>query len=255
MPQHDAPRTEGFPCWVDLSVEDVDGAADFYRRVLGWQLTETAPEYGGYRTARRDGRLAAGIGPRQGDDPDHWVVYLAVADADRTAARAKELGGSVYVAPLDVVSQGRMAILSDPTGAVFGVWQANEHHGFQASAEPGFFGWAEVNTADAERARSFYTELFGASSSGVENPTTTYYGLSKDGETFAGILQMTEEWAGIPPHWMVYFEVDDIDSAVGRAKECGGAVAVEPFDTPLGRIAVVGDRGMAPFSLLQRGAG
>lgn len=148
-----------------------------------------------------------------------------------------------------------MAILSDPTGAVFGVWQANEHHGFQASAEPGFFGWAEVNTADAERARSFYTELFGASSSGVENPTTTYYGLSKDGETFAGILQMTEEWAGIPPHWMVYFEVDDIDAAVGRAKECGGAVAVEPFDTPLGRIAVVGDRGMAPFSLLQRGAG
>lgn len=255
MPQHDGPRAEGLPCWVDLSAPDVDAAAAFYRSILGWEFAETGPEYGGYRMASRGGRFAAGVGPQEGDAPAVWVLYFAVESADRTAERARELGGTVLVEPFDVATQGRMAVVADPSGAAFGLWQAGEHHGFQVSGEPGGFGWAEVNTPDADAARDFYTALFDASSAIVENPATTYYSLSKDGAAIGGVLQMTAEWEGIPPHWMPYFEVDDMDAAVARAKDGGGTVAVEPFATPLGRIAVVGDQAMAFFSLLQRGAG
>lgn len=151
MPQHDGPRAEGLPCWVDLSAPAVDAAAAFYRSVLGWEFAETGPEYGGYRMASRGGRFAAGVGPQEGDAPAVWVLYFAVESADRTAERARELGGTVLVEPFDVATQGRMAVVADPSGAAFGLWQAGEHHGFQVSGEPGGFGWAEVNTPTQTR--------------------------------------------------------------------------------------------------------
>lgn len=252
MPKHTTPRAEGFPCWVDLSVPNVDVAADFYRDVLGWEFAATAAEYGGYRMASRDGLQAAGIGPQEGDNPSYWVVYFAADDVDAMTARAKQLGGSVFVEPFDVVTQGRMAILADPTGAVFGVWQAGEHSGFGASEQPGFFTWAEVNTSDAARARDFYTELFGATHTETPGAGSTYFALAKNDKSFAGVLQMNEEWTGVPPHWMVYFEVADIAAATATAKANGGTVSVEPTDSPYGRIAVIGDPAMVPFSLLQR---
>lgn len=253
MPNHQGPRGEGLPCWVDLSVHDVDGAVKFYREVLGWEFAETSAEYGGYRMASLGGVEAAGIGPQQGDYPSYWVLYFATDDVDALATRAKQSGGSVFVEPFDVVTQGRMAILTDPTGAFFGAWQAGLHSGFGASEQPGFFTWAEVNTRDADKARDFHAELLGATITQTPTGGSAYFNLGKDGKNFVGILQMNEEWEGVPPHWMVYFQVDAIDSAVARVKEHRGTVAVEPFDTPFGRIAVIGDAAMASFSLLQRG--
>lgn len=252
MPNHAGPRSEGLPCWVDLSVHDVEAAATFYRNVLGWEFADTSAEYGGYRMAGVDGVQVAGIGPHQGDNPSYWVLYFATDDVDAFVEKAKRLGGSVYVEPFDVVTQGRMAIITDPSGAFFGAWQSGEHSGFGAGEQPGFFTWAEVNTRDADKARDFYAELLGATVTETPAGATSYHYLSKDAKNFAGILQMNEEWGDIPPHWMVYFQVEDIESAVARTKEHGGTVAVEPFDTPFGRIAVVGDPAMAPFSLMQR---
>lgn len=245
-------RTEGFPCWVDLSAPNVDEAVEFYREVMGWDFAETGPAYGGYRMASRAGRQAAGIGPLQGESPAAWTVYFAADDADAFTDRAKQSGATVLASTFDVPGQGRMSVVADPTGAVFGTWQAFDHHGFEAAAEPGFFSWAEVNTADASRARDFYTQLLGASARDMPDSPTSYYMLSKDGEMLCGIMQMNEQWAGIPPHWMIYFEVADLAAAIASAKELGGTVAVEPFDTPFGRVAVLGDRAKASFSLLQK---
>jgi len=245
-------EADGYPCWVDLSVPNVDAAVIFYGNVLGWRFSETGPEYGGYQMASLDGVQAAGIGPQEGKNPSYWVLYFATGDVEATVAKARDLGGSIFVEPFDVATQGRMAIVADPTGAMFGLWQGREHHGFGASERPGFFTWAEVNTRDADKARDFYSELLDATHAETQGTGTTYFSLMKDGKAIGGILQMNEQWEGIPPHWMVYFEVADISAAAAAAKEHGGSVAVEPFDTPFGRIAVVGDPAMAPFSLLQR---
>ncbi len=251
MPGHDGRIDEGFICWADLAATDVGAAERFYGAVLGWQFRATGEEFGGYRIATRDGKQAAGVGPVQDGAPPVWTLYFAVDDVDDFTRRARDLGGNVLNEPFEVPSQGRMSVIADPTGAAFGAWQAIEHHGFGRMESPGFFAWCEVNTTDAARARDFYAQLLEATYSETPNPATTYYVLDKGGHNIAGILQMTKEWAGIPPHWMPYFQVDDIDGAVARAKEHGGTVAVGPFDTPYGRIAVVGDPAMAYFSLMQ----
>jgi len=252
MAQISGPRAQGFPCWVDLSAPNVDAAVEFYREVMGWEFAETGPEYGGYRMASLAGKQAAGIGPLQGESPAVWTIYFAADNADTFTDRARQLGGTVLAPPFDVPGQGRMAIVADPTGAVFGVWQPYEHHGFGATEEPGFVTWTEVNTPDAARTRDFYTKLLGATAQDMPGAPTTYYMMAKGEDRLCGIMQMNEQWEGIPPHWMIYFEVADIAAAIAKAKANGGAVSVEPFDTPFGRVAVVGDRAGATFSLLQK---
>lgn len=252
MAHHSGRRTDGIPCWLDISVSDVDAAVRFYGGVLGWEFSRTGGEYGGYRMASVDGVQAAGISPMQGRGQSFWIIYFATSNVDSTAAEVERLGGEILVEPFDVVSQGRTSLVTDPTGARFGLWQAFEHHGFGASGQPGFYSWAEVNTSDAKVARDFYAELFGASHTETPGAGTTYYSLTKDGKELGGILQMDEEWEGVRPHWMAYFEVANIARAVAQAKERGGVVAVEPFDSPFGRVAVLSDMALAPFSLLQR---
>jgi uncharacterized protein len=165
-------------------------------------------------------------------------------------AKVKELGGSLVMGPMDVMEEGRLAFLADPTGAHFGVWQARRHRGAQVIDEPGAMAWREVNTPDAEKARDFYGALFGLESKKLEGPMT-YWTLHKGEDTVGGVLQMTKEWVGVPPHWMTYFAVADADAAVKRVAELGGKVSVPPFDTPYGRISVANDPTGAVFSVVQ----
>ena len=97
------------------------------------------------------------------------------------------------------------------------------------------------------------TQLLGATTRplGSDAIATTYLVLAIGGEDVAGILEMTDEWEGIPPHWMAYFEVPDCDAAAAAAREAGGTVSVEPFDLPYGRIAVLTDPFGAVFSVNQ----
>jgi uncharacterized protein len=121
MPEY-APGT---PSWVDLSSSDADASASFYEEVLGWSATEPGPaeETGGYRMFMQGDKTVAGLMPHmQEGQPTAWSTYISVTDADETAQKVKDAGGSVIVEPMDVMDIGRMAFFSDPTGAVFGVW-------------------------------------------------------------------------------------------------------------------------------------
>ena len=93
--------------------------------------------------------------------PPHWNLYIAVESADAAAERAADLGATILEPPFDVQNFGRMAVIQDPAGAIFCVWQAKTHIGISVRDEPGSLCWADVNTSDPAKAAAFYSGLFG----------------------------------------------------------------------------------------------
>lgn len=244
----------GTVSWVDLMTSNPEKARAFYTGLFGWTFDVGGPEMGGYSLGKLDGRQVGGIGspPPNSPFPPAWSVYFATDDADATAAKVKEHGGTVVMGPMDVMEEGRLAFFADPTGAHFGVWQPKRHGGAQVIEEPGSTVWFEVNTRDAARARDFYCRVFALEPKKLEGGMPTeYWTLHKGPKTVGGVLQMTKEWEGVPPHWMAYFEVTDTDAAAKRVTELGGKVSVPPFDTPYGRISVVNDPTGAVFSIIK----
>lgn len=243
----------GTPSWVDLGTPDVDATVAFYSSLLGWEVAEAHPDAGGYRIAHLGGKTVAGIGPMMGP-VSAWTTYFATDDADATAAAVTDNGGKVLMEPLDVMDQGRMAIATDPEGAAFGLWQAAAHPGAQVVNETGSWGWNELWTRDADRAKAFYPAVFGfAADDQAMGDGYTVWML--DGQMVGGAMPMPE---GIPPqvpaHWALYFVVDDTDRAVARVNELGGKTVRKPFDVPnVGRLAMVHGPARESFGLFAAG--
>jgi predicted enzyme related to lactoylglutathione lyase len=249
----------GLPSWADLSSPDPDESASFYAEILGWEAEEgeNPEETGGYRIFTKDGKQIAGLMKIQNEDqPPSWNTYIAVSDADEIAEKVKEADGDVVVEPMDVMDLGRMAFFSDPTGAAFGVWQAKEHKGADIVSEPGATAWHQVNTRDPEKAEQFYTSVFGWDSEQIDTGGADYWQWKTDDKLVGGMLRMGDDFPEeVPPHWIVYFAVEDTDEATEKAKEKGATVRVEPMDIEAGRFAVFTDPHGAAFALIHQGAG
>ena len=252
------PWPAGTPCWVDLSVPDVEGAVAFYAAVLGWTFVDSGPDYGNYQIAQMDGRAAAGVGPiMQEGQPSAWTVYLASDDVDATAKLIGEHGGSIYAGPMDIPGNGRMLIAADPTGGVFGVWQQTGMIGSALIDEPGAFVWDDVRLKDVEAGKRFYADVFGLRYSplgpeGDDMPdyeTFTQPGGSEE-RPAGGMGGMMGAPPGTPSHWLAYFAVADTDAAVSAVGDGDGRVLMSPEDTPWGRVAVVTDPFGAVFGLI-----
>jgi predicted enzyme related to lactoylglutathione lyase len=246
----------GTPSWVDLGSPDLDASAAFYGGLFGWTTTEPGPveETGGYRMFLKDGKLVAGLGPSQEGQPPVWTTYLAVDDADKTVELAKGNGGTPFFEPMDVMEAGRMAIIADPTGAVFGIWQAGEHTGAELVNEPGSLTWNELMTRDVDGAKRFYGAVFGIEP--VEFPMgegTPYVIFQVNDRGVAGVLAMGDEIpAEMPSVWVTYFAVADTDGAVKKATSLGATVSREPFDIPgVGRIAVLNGPAGETFAVIK----
>jgi predicted enzyme related to lactoylglutathione lyase len=155
----------GVPCWVDTPQPDPHAAAAFYGVVFGWQFEDRMPADvpGHYFVARLRGREVAAVGSQPEGAPPMavWNTYIWVDSADGAAARVRSAGGMVLAEPFDVLDAGRMAVCSDPTGAVFSLWQAGNHRGAQLVNEPGTWNWSDLNTRDLEATEAFYGEVFG----------------------------------------------------------------------------------------------
>lgn len=240
----------GTPCWVDLSTPDPQQARDFYTAVLGWAYDIQSEAYFGYSMARTNDGVVAGIGqpPSGSEAPSAWTIYLAVADVSAATRSWKEAGGQILVEPFEVPAKGHMAIATDPTGGVVGLWQPTEHHGFDVIGPPGSACWFELNSWKSEDARDFFVGQFGHTANRMEG--MHYYVVNDRERPRFGVLQMTEEWEGLPPHWVVYFSVSDVDGATAAVKANGGEVKHGPFDSPQGRIAVCTDPANAVFMLI-----
>lgn len=246
--------TAGAPNWVDLGTADLFDATRFYTGLFGWTAEiSMEPEAGGYTTFNMDGLAVAGAGPLYDPaQPTAWSTYIATGDADAVAARVDAAGGKVLVAPFDVLDQGRMAAFVDQAGAPFSVWQPMTMPGAELFDAPGALTWNELTTRDVEGSKVFYGQVFGWSARDSSIGGVPYVAWELAGEPVAGMMPMIGEgWPiDLPPHWMVYFAVDDCDGAAHRAIALGGQVQVPPTDFPMGRFAVIKDPQGGTFSIL-----
>jgi predicted enzyme related to lactoylglutathione lyase len=253
MPTRDTPWPAGSPSWADLSVPDLPKAIEFYSPVLGWTLVDSGEEFGHYSIAQVDGRAAAGIGPVMAEgQPSFWTLYIASDDADATAKLVGEHGGTVVMPPMDIPGNGRMCIAADPTGAVFGVWQAIGMIGAGVFNEPGGIVWEDARLSDVEAGRTFYTDVFGWSYGEIPGMDISQYGtFTTGGDPLGGLGGLMGDPEGTPSHWLVYFGVPDADAAVATVERLGGTVLRPAEDSPFGRMGVVADPFGAPFAIHQ----
>lgn len=246
---------DGTPCWIELFTTDPDGAADFYRDLFGWDQVTTGEEFGGYRNFLHGDSMVAGCMRNTAPEavPNVWVVYLASSDAAATVESARALGMHVAVEAMPVGGLGTMAMVSDPGGAMVGVWQSADHLGMGVIGEPNAPGWFELHTRDYDAVVPYYRDVFGWDVHTVaDEPGFRYSTYGAEGHQRAGIIDaaafLPDE---VPSHWEVYVTVADADAAVARAVELGGSVIAAAEDTPYGRIATLADSTGAFFRLQQ----
>lgn len=248
----------GTPCWVDLTTPDQDAAAGFYGELFGWSVEEdeNAEQTGGYRVAMLKDRAVGGVMRLvREDQPPAWMTYVSVADADVAARRAGEAGGTVMMGPMDVLDYGRMAVLADPTGAVFGLWQPGRNLGAGIVNEPGALAWNELETREPGVAKDFYHAVFGWAFEDHDMPGMGTYTEWKLGDASVGGMadisgRVPDE---VPAHWMVYFAVADADASLEKVRELGGEVRFGPVDIPAGRFGMVADPWGAAFAVIALG--
>ncbi|AEY87433.1 hydroxylase [Streptomyces hygroscopicus subsp. jinggangensis 5008] len=248
-----AVQPEGTPCWADAMFSDVEGAKRFYGDVLGWTFGESSSEYGHYTQAYADGKaVAAVVPPMPGQEgQSQWCLYFASPDAAATAEKIRENGGEVLMEPMQVGEFGTMCLAREPSGAVFGVWQAGTHEGFEATATPGAYCWAEVFTREPEQADAFLAAVFPYRMKEIEDDAVDFRMFDVGEDTVLGRMRMTDDFPPeVPSYINVYFTVGDCDAAVDRAVKLGGILRFGPMSSPFGRFAALSDPQGANFSVI-----
>ena len=236
-------------CWAELATKDVQAAKRFYGELFGWQYDEMPMGDGSFYIMAKVGNGVACAMYENKNIPPNWLSYVNVDSADETAAKAKSLGAALKQEPFDVFDVGRMAVITDPEGATFAIWQARKHIGATVAGEPGTAVWNELMAHDGDGERKFYTSLFGWTTKISPEYTEWHAGDKARG----GFLEMKEaRFEGVPPFWIVYFFVEDVDATVAKAKSLGAALHHEPTDIPnVGRFAVLADPQGASFSVFK----
>jgi predicted enzyme related to lactoylglutathione lyase len=242
-------------CWVGLATSDPDSATAFYTGLFGWRAEDfEAGAAGAYSALRQGGHEVAILYLQQPEAraagaPPHWTSYISVEDADAIAARAAELGAAaVFREPVDVLDAGRVAAIRDPTGAIVSLWQPRARIGATLVNDVGALCWNELATADVERAKSFFGELFGWE---YEIAEGGYVSIKNAGSLNGGMREQTERERDSPPSWLPFFTVENTDKATTRAERLGGRRLMPTTKTHVGRFAVVADPQGAAFAVFE----
>ncbi len=237
-------------CWIDLCTSDLEGAKAFYGGLFGWTAEAVSTCEGPpYTMLRSQGKDVGAVYEREGVPPQ-WKGYVEVESVDDTVEKAQELGATVVLKPVEVSETGRTAILRDPTGAAFALWQTGEPGGFGLKDAPNTFCWEELVTTDVPKAQAFYRRLLGWTTLAQQNGPQEYHRFQREGRDVGGMLQRPEGMQA-PPHWATYFAVEDVDAAVKKALELGGSLCKPAADIPgVGRFAVLFDPQGAVFYVL-----
>ncbi|MFH8842975.1 VOC family protein [Streptomyces sp. NPDC017868] len=248
--------TKGSPNWLDLGSPDTGAAAAFYRAVFGWEFRSAGPDSGGYGFFQQGGATVAALGPLTEEGAHSaWTVYFQTPDADATTKAAETAGGTVRVAPFEVMDAGRMACLTDPAGAEFAVWQPGTVKGLERTSATNTLLWAELHVPDPESTLAFYRTLFGWRWSRMDAPGMTYRVIStaegdQEEASFGGAAEVQNE--GDPSRWVPYFTVEDPDAVSRTAQGGGGSVVLPAADIPdVGRIAWLADPFGAVFAVMK----
>ena len=245
-------------CWFELGTSDQAAAKTFYTGLFGWSFNDfpMGPEgvYTIFKLQDRDAAACYTPHPEHHKGvPPHWAVYVQVESADAAAAKTTESGGKAVVPPFDVFDLGRMAVLQDPTGAVFQVWQPKKNKGTGITGVNGTVCWGELRTNNTAMATAFYTGLFGWKTKD-STPPGEYTEWLNSGQPIGGMMTIQAEWGPVPPHWAIYFQVDDIDATIAKAKASGAKVEIPATPIPnTGTFAGLSDPQGAHFLVIQLG--
>jgi len=267
----------GVPCWVDTTQPNPEVLLPFYSGLFGWEFENMMPEgqEAKYFVGRIRGGDVAAVGAISEGAPRiaTWNTYIWVDSTDETASRAVKAGGKVLREPLEVIGAGRMAVLADPEGAAFCIWQANGHRGARVVNEHGALNFNNLATRAIEGAKAFYGALFGWKTLALpqgEMWVLPGYGDHLE-ESTPGLRQQMAEMGApegfidvvavvdpiakddhqTPAHWRVVFAVDEVNGATAIARKLGGEVVRGPVDAPWTRVAVIRDPGGAAFTVSQ----
>jgi predicted enzyme related to lactoylglutathione lyase len=249
----------GMFCWVDLATKDPAAAKKFYSEVFGWK-TEDQPVPGGppYTMAMLGSAPVAGMMELMAEQknkkmPPHWNAFVAVTNVDEVTKKATSLGATVHAPPMDVMDVGRMAVLADPSGATFSLWQPKKHPGAGRVNEHGAISWLELSTREVDKCGSFYSRLFNWKPE-IKDMGTMKYTLFNDGtEQRAGMAPLKPNTpASIPSAWTVYFGVNDCNASAKKATSLGAKTVVGPENIPgVGRFAILTDPQGASFGIFE----
>ena len=251
-----AERTQYAPgtfSWTDLATTDQDGAKQFYSGLFGWDAVDNPVGEGMvYSMMQIGGKDVAAISlqmqaQRDAGAPPAWNSYVTVESADESAERATKLGANVMAPPFDVMDVGRMAVVQDPQGAFFMLWEPKLHFGASLVNEPGALAWNELATVDLDGSANFYRELFGWDVSPMEGMSMPYMVITTAAGSSNGGMRAAQE--NEPSYWLVYFGTGDIDATTAKATGSGGTALVPPMDIGIGKIAVLQDPQGAVFAL------
>lgn len=259
MPRIEKHKPGSF-CWIELATTDQNAAKTFYGSLFGWEISDLPMGPGEvYTIFKLDGgdvSAAYTLRPEQRAQgvPPNWMIYVAVDDADAAATRAAQVGGKVLAPAFDVMDLGRMAVLQDPDGATFSVWQAKRGPGITFTGADGTLCWADLSTPNQARAGKFYADLFGWKLSGdTDDDSASGYLHIQNGEDFiGGIPPAAHRDPHTPPHWLPYFQTSNCDATAAKAKELGAKFYLEPMTMEnVGRFAVLADPQGAVFAIFQ----
>jgi predicted enzyme related to lactoylglutathione lyase len=247
-------------CWIELGTTDQKAAKEFYGSLFGWKADDMPIGENDFYTMFKLGDRTAAAGytlraeERSHGVPPHWNLYVAVESADASAKRAAEAGGKVLAPPFDVYDAGRMAVIQDPTGAAFCIWQKKGNAGMGIGGVDGTLCWADLSTPDPERAGKFYSDLFGwkITDDTDDDPPSGYVHIQNREEFIGGIPPAAHRDPHIPPHWLPYFLISNCDATATTAKRLGAKFCLEPMTMEnVGRFGVLADPQGATFAIFQ----
>ncbi len=261
----------GVPCWVDTEQPDVDAATQFYGGLFGWTFEEAVPPGAPtrYVVAQLDGEDVAAI-TGLGAGPAAWNTYIAVDDANAAAQLLVSVGATLRSAPADAGDGGRGAVLTDPEGAEFRIWQARRRMGAQTVNLAGTWNFSDLRTSDSEAAIAFYEEAFDWRVDNLGFATMIRrpgYGDHLEATVDPDIRARQSGLVAPPgfedaiawvaptgpseaPHWHVSFAVADRDRATADAERLGAQVLAQ-HDTEWTRTVLIRDPGGAEFTASQ----
>ncbi len=243
---------------MELATTDQSASKHFYSAILGWTVNDIPIGPSDFYTMfLLNGRTAASACTMLADEralgiPPHWNLYVCVSSADDIAKKAPQLGGKVLVPAFDVMEVGRMAVLQDPTGAMFSIWQPKTHIGVSVINEAGAFCWADLMTPDLARAKAFYEPLFGWKFEARPQDSSGYLQIKNGAKAIGGIPPAGQRDPNIPPHWLINFAVADAGRTTAQATALGAGVIVPlTILEGVGRFSVIADPQGAVLALFQ----
>lgn len=245
--------THGKFVWHDLMTTDLAKAKPFYEGLFGWTVKAEPMGDMPYNLILLGGKDIGGmmqLDPAHGA-PSHWFGYVTVEKVEAAVERATAKGGKQLMAPMAVPEVGRFALASDPQGGVFAPFEYTRDLGKpEAKPAPGSFCWDELMAPDTEKAKAFYTHVFGWTTEAMDmGPAGTYTLWKRGTESAGGMMKWTH---GPSAFWMPYIAVASADATAERAVKLGGKVGSPPADIPnVGRFAVLVDPTGGHFGVLQ----